>query len=156
MKDTITKGIISALAAGITAYFRLTAIPIIVLFGFMIIDYGTGMTKAYIAHSISSRTGIVGILKKLSYFCIVAVAMGVDWILSQGLLQFSVHYSGKYFISLLIIIWLMINELISILENVAAIGAPVPQFLIRIVKRLKSAADTETDKIETEEKQHGK
>ena len=42
------------------------------------------------------------------------------------------------------VIWLVINELISILENVAALGAPVPGFLQSLIKRLKVSVE---DKI---------
>ena len=39
------------------------------------------------------------------------------------------------------ICWLIINELISILENVAAIGGPVPEFLKALLGKLKTATE---------------
>lgn len=142
MKENVTKCVISAIVAGITAYFRVLFIPMIILFMVMITDYATGMTKAWILKIINSRTGIIGIIKKLCYFVVVACAVVVDWMLSQGLYNFGVEYKGKYYISLLIVTWLIINELISILENVAAIGAPIPKPFVSFVKRLKSSSDT--------------
>ena len=46
----------------------------------------------------------------------------------------------------------MINELLSILENVSAIGAPVPGFLQTLLKKLKvHTEDTAADKLPGEE-----
>ena len=42
---------------------------------------------------------------------------------------------------LLVVIWLIINELISILENLATIGVPLPTFLFKLVGRLKIVAE---------------
>ena len=41
----------------------------------------------------------------------------------------------------MVIVWLVINELISILENVAAIGGPVPGFLQKLIQRLKVSVE---------------
>ena len=38
----------------------------------------------------------------------------------------------------MVIVWLILNECISILENIDKIGVPVPDFLMSLVKRLKS------------------
>ena len=45
MKENTAKIIISAIAAGLSAYFRVMAIPIVILVLVMIIDYITGMWK---------------------------------------------------------------------------------------------------------------
>ena len=47
MKENTAKIIISAIAAGLSAYFRVMAIPIVILVLVMIIDYITGMWKAW-------------------------------------------------------------------------------------------------------------
>ena len=45
MKENTAKIIISAIAAGLSAYFRVMAIPIVILVLVMIIDYITGMCQ---------------------------------------------------------------------------------------------------------------
>ena len=49
----------------------------------------------------------------------------------------------------MVAIWLIINELISILENLSKMGVPMPNFLMKVVKKLKiiveSKADTTTE-----------
>ena len=51
-----------------------------------------------------------------------------------------------------VIIWLVINELLSILENVSAIGAPVPGFMQALLKKLKvHTEDTAEENLPGEE-----
>ena len=44
------------------------------------------------------------------------------------------------------LIWFILNECLSILENVASIGVPVPEFLLRLIKRLKAGAEPKEEK----------
>lgn len=155
MKDTINP-IIAVLAAALgvaSSYLVQLIMPLIVLVVAMLADYGTGMAKAWSAGTLCSRTGIRGILKKVGYLVIVAVAMGTDYLLRYGLEQVGVHINVEFLIAAIVIVWLIINELISILENVAAIGAPVPEFLLKLIKKLKAVTEkqAETVPVETEE-----
>lgn len=156
MKDTINP-IIAVLAAALgvaSSYLVQLIVPLIVLVIAMLADYGTGMVKAWNAGTLCSRTGIRGILKKVGYLVIVSVAMGADYLLRYGLDQVGVHISTEFLISAIVIVWLIINELISILENVAAIGAPVPEFLLKLIRKLKTVTEkqAETVPVETEDK----
>ena len=45
---------------------------------------------------------------------------------------------------MIVTIWFIINELISVLENLAEIGIPLPKFLVSIVKRLKVVVENKT------------
>lgn len=49
---------------------------------------------------------------------------------------------------MLVTIWLIINELISILENLGSIGVPLPKFLLTIIKKLKTTTE---NKVESED-----
>jgi len=48
-------------------------------------------------------------------------------------------------VAAIVIVWLIINELLSILENVAAIGGPVPAFLQKLLGRLKNAVEKKAE-----------
>lgn len=155
MKENINP-IIAVLAAALgvaSSYLVQLIVPLIVLVIAMLADYGTGMAKAWNAGTLCSRTGIRGILKKVGYLVIVAVAMGADYLLRYGLSQVGVHINIEFLIAAIVIVWLIINELISILENVAAIGAPVPEFLLKLIRKLKNVTEkqAETVPVETEE-----
>ena len=144
MKENIFKGIFVSLAAGMSAYVGEIAIPLIVLLIVVITDYITGMTKAWINKELNSKEGIIGIIKKIAYFLLVGVGVVVDWILKEGLVKLGIDLHFEGLISLLVIIWLIINELISILENLAVIGVPGFTFLNKLIERIKTAVDDKT------------
>jgi len=152
MKENINP-IIAVLAAALgvaSSYLVQLIVPLIVLVIAMLADYGTGMVKAWNAGTLCSRTGIRGILKKVGYLVIVAVAMGADYLLRYGLDQVGVHINIEFLIAAIVIVWLIINELISILENVAAIGAPVPEFLLKLIEKLKTVTEKQAETVPVE------
>ena len=38
-------------------------------------------------------------------------------------------------------IWLVLNECISILENISEIGVPLPAFLMKLIEKLKKTVE---------------
>ena len=132
----------------LTYYLGMVAVPIVVLMIAMIIDYVTGMVSAWHKAELSSKKGIFGIVKKISYLGLVCVGMGVDWLIYSGLHSVGVDLGYTIFFGVLVTIWLIINELISILENLGTIGVPLPKFLLTVVKKLKTTAE---NKIESED-----
>lgn len=94
---------------------------------FMAIDYITGLMKAYKQKKINSKVGILGILKKFGFLCLVAVGCVID------------HLTGETgFIRTSIIYYLVANEGLSILENLGAIGILVPDFIKDKLEQLKN------------------
>ena len=133
-------GAIGALAA----YFNILMVPLIVLVIVMGIDYLTGMISAKREGALNSRVGVLGIIKKVGYLALVGVGIVVDYLITSALTQVGVQTSLPNFFGLMVIIWLIINELISILENLGEIGVPMPPFLVKTVKNLKGRVDDET------------
>lgn len=132
--------------SAVTYYLGIVAVPIVVLLTAMIIDYLTGMISAWHKAELSSKKGVFGIVKKVCYLGLVCVGMGVDWLIYSGLKQVGIiDLNYTIFFGLLVTIWLIINELISILENLGSIGVPLPMFLIKIVKRLKVTTENITE-----------
>ena len=99
--------------------------------------------KAYKTSQLSSRVGIFGIVKKLCYGVAVVVAMGIDYIISLGISSVNVTVPNNMTVALIVTIWLILNEMISILENLTIIGVPLPKFLKKLVTKLKISAETE-------------
>lgn len=136
------QAVFSAALAALISYLGVIAIPVTVLMAAMIIDYVTGMAAAWHTKKLSSKKGLSGIIKKISYLALVCVGMGVDWLIYSGIKSVGVDMGYTFFFGVLVAVWLIINELISILENLESIGVPMPTFLIKIVKRLKITAET--------------
>lgn len=144
MKQTVLKTTAVVLGAGFVSYLGTLAVPMLVLLCMMVIDYVTGMVKAYMMAQLSSRIGVKGILKKLCYMAMVAVGAGVDYLLRGAVIGAGITLDVKLFFGMLVAIWLIINELISILENLAAIGVPGFPRLQRILKRLRRTVADES------------
>ena len=143
--------IFTAALAALTSYLGVIAIPVIILTAAMITDYITGMISAWHSSELSSKKGIFGIIKKTSYLALVCVGMGVDWLIYSGLKQVGIiDLNYTIFFGLLVTIWLIINELISILENLGSIGVPLPKFLFAVIKRLKNHTECV---VESEDKE---
>lgn len=152
MHETTIKAILAAAAAALTAYMGEILVPVLVLCFVMLVDYITGVSAAYITHTLSSRVGLLGILKKLSYLAIVAVACVIDYIISMAGSRLGVTIAVQ-FVALLVVFWLIINELISILENVQKAGGPVPPFVGSLLNHLRGKVEKSMPELpETPEK----
>ena len=152
-----SKGLQAVLTAAITAfavYFNALAVPLVVLIVMMVIDYISGMSAAWREGTLSSKKGIDGIVKKVGYMALVAVAMGVDYLIFTGFSAVNVSVGFDMLFGILVAVWLIINEMISILENLSRLGVPIPQFLTKVVRRLKISAEGKAEIKESEEKKN--
>lgn len=132
---------------GVLAYFRIIAIPILVLLVFMLLDYVTGLAAAWVNRELSSRVGIIGIIKKVMYIALIAVGIGADWVINFGLSAAKIQFEHWYVIGLVITIWLILNELMSILENIGEInGNTYPKFLKNILSHIKKTIEQKGEK----------
>ena len=125
-----------------------------VLLTAMVLDYITGMLASKReapehpddpAYGWSSRRGAEGIIKKVGYLCIIAAAMIVDYIILSVAAQAGIEVALKAFFGLLVAVWYILNELLSIIENAGRMGAPVPDCLAKYVAVLKNKIDAQAD-----------
>lgn len=143
------KDFLHALFAGaigtLAAYFNVLLIPLFVLVAVMLVDYVTGMMGASCTGKLNSRVGVTGILKKVGYLVLVAVGMVVDYLITSALVSIGVALQINYCFGMIITIWLIINELISILENLGEMNIPLPHFLVNMIKSLKNRVEDTAD-----------
>lgn len=111
-------------------------LPLMTLVTFMVLDYITGITKAFINKQLSSEYGSKGIVKKSTIFIILIVAVSLDRLLGQGWVFRSIAC-----------FWYIGNEGFSILENVIAIGLPVPEELKNALIQLKKGNKKYSEKV---------
>ena len=64
MKENILQALFATVCGAIVAYLNILLVPFAVMIAVMIIDYITGMAQAYISHTLNSRVGVTGIIKK--------------------------------------------------------------------------------------------
>lgn len=99
----------------------------ITLLIFIAIDYITGVIKAIYQKKLNSKLGLKGILKKLGYIFIVMIATLFDYLIGDSTLA----------VRSLIIYFFISNEAISILENWALMGLPLPKKIFQVFESLK-------------------
>ena len=148
------QGAVTVAISWVAARLGVLFAPVLILMLMMVIDYITGMlaSKAEaIAHpddpayGWSSRKGILGIIKKIAYICLIVVAVSLDHILVQAAAPLGVELPRAVF-GLLVSVWMVLNEILSIIENVGRMGAPVPPWLARCVASLKDKIDQEAER----------
>jgi len=96
------------------------------LVAFVVIDYVTGIMVAILEKQLSSEIGFRGIFTKVLIFSLVAIGHIIDSQLIQ---------SGNT-IRTAVIFFYLSNEGISILENTAKIGLPIPNRLKGVLEQL--------------------
>lgn len=96
------------------------------LVAFVVIDYITGVMAAILNRKLSSEIGARGIFKKVLIFLMVGIGNIIDSYLIG---------SGSTFRTAVIFFYLS-NEGISIIENAALVGLPVPDKLKAVLKQL--------------------
>lgn len=158
---------IRAFIASIGAYLSVKLgilLPILIMLTVvMVIDYSTGILDAKNRGEINSKTGMWGIIKKLLYGVAVAVGMIVDWTILQVASSLGFNIPVATFFGLLVAVWLIINELISILENLTRLEVPLPSFLLKVVQNFKvvveksgdTLADTVDNNVKKEQSESG-
>lgn len=119
---------------------------------FNVFDWITGWHKAYKKQDESSKKGFKGIIKKLSYWVIIAVAFSLPSAFIPLGDMFGIDMSFLLMLGWLTLAMLMVNEARSILENLAELGVNVPPLLIKGLAVTEKLINSKTNKNESEEK----
>lgn len=105
------------------------------LLAFVVIDYVTGIMCAVVDKKLSSEVGFKGIFKKVLIFALV----GTGHILDSRVIG-----SGSVMRTAVIFFYLS-NEGVSLLENAAYLGLPIPQKLKSVLEQLHDRAEKEDE-----------
>ena len=73
----------------------------------------------------------------------MATDLIVDYIILHVAAQIGLQITLKAFFGLLVAVWYILNELLSIIENAGRMGAPVPSWLTKYVAVLKNKIDSQ-------------
>ncbi|MDR3345301.1 MAG: phage holin family protein [Oscillospiraceae bacterium] len=141
MKKILLEGAVAIPTAGLFAYFGQMELPIIIFALAMLLDLGTGLAKAWNQKNLSSKIAFTGAMKKVGSIAAVVVGVGVDLLLPIALESVGVSYTPKLIFGLLVLLWLCVNEFVSVLENLSALGVPFPPFLQKLVNTLKEKVE---------------
>ena len=101
------------------------------LIAFMALDYVTGIINAIVSKNLSSAVGFKGLAKKFVILIFVAVGHIIDTYI----------LGGTPAIMSAVMLFYLANEGISIIENAAKLGLPVPKKLVEIMEQLKEKSE---------------
>ena len=132
-----------AAAAGAALSFFTGLPPIIwVLVAVMTLDYVTGLMCGAMGKSpktetggLSSKAAFEGLLKKVLVLCIVGLAALVDYAISVSAGIEMVAVTGAC------CLWFVASEGLSIVENAAAMGVPIPKVLMKALEIMRDKGD---------------
>lgn len=103
------------------------------LIAFVVVDYITGMMCAVIDQKLSSEVGFKGIFKKVLVFLLVGIA---------NILDVQVIGTGCVLRTAIIFFYIS-NEGVSLLENAAYLGLPVPEKIKTVLEQLHNRSESE-------------
>lgn len=150
------KAIVTGGAAFLSALLGTLYIPVLLMILCNIIDYATGLMAAKNRPDggISSYRSIKGIKKKVSMWLLVVVGAVMDQLLLYASQTIGIKIPVTFLIACVVAIWIICNEIISILENMIDIGIQIPSFLLPLVKNIKSQTEhfAGSDQKESEDK----
>lgn len=126
-KENLLKIIVAGAGTIITYLFGAWDYALTMLIGLMVLDYVTGLVKAYINKVISSDVGLKGIARKCLILVVLIVAVMLDRLMNNETWVFRT----------LVCYFYIANEGISLLENCAQMGLPIPEKLKDALVQLK-------------------
>ncbi len=144
-------GVVSAISAWLFSRMGVLLYVIMFLGIAMAIDYVTGMlaskTEAIdhpedLSLGWNSKKGAKGIIKKVGYLCVIAVAMIVDYVILHVTSAIGMEVTVKAFFGLMVRVWYLLNEALSIIENAGRMGAPIPDGLKNYIAILKTKIES--------------
>lgn len=105
------------------------------LIAFVVIDYITGVMCAINDKTLSSEVGFRGICRKVLIFLLVGIA---------NILDVQVIGTGSVLRTAVIFFYIS-NEGVSLLENAAHLGLPVPEKIKTVLEQLHNRSESEDE-----------
>lgn len=152
--DKVKATVIAALSV-LMSWLGILAIPVFLLVGCNLIDYATGLLAAKYRQDggISSYKSIRGIFKKIGMWLLIIVGSFMDILIQYAAECMGLGITIPFVVATFVAVWLVVNEMISILENLIDIGVNMPPFLMPVVKYIKKQVEEKAKLAETEQEE---
>ena len=132
-------GLLGVVGSYISQFFGGWSMDLQTLLLFMVVDYVSGLILAGVfkksektkSGALSSNVGFKGLCRKIGIlFCVlIAYRLGIS--------------IGTDYIRTAVIIAFIVNEAVSIIENVGLMGVPIPPVILKAIDVLKNKKDGE-------------
>ena len=134
--------ILSAIGGAIASFFVNMPPLVWILIAVMTMDFITGLICGAMGRSkktengyLASHAAFEGLMRKVLIIVVVLLAAALDAAVSKGAgIQFEAVVGATC-------LWFIASEGLSILENVASMGVPVPKILLKLLEIMKQKGD---------------
>lgn len=138
------KWLISALCGLILSFTQKYGIMIIFVAIAIVFDFATGLIKANIKGEVSSEIGRKGFFKKMALLICLFFGFFLDFVIPYMCGRVSVKIPFDTPFGLIICFYIVLNECISICENLYACNPGImPKWIVRILQSAKEQIDNE-------------
>ena len=146
MNNNVIKAIVTAVTGFLSSILGILYVPVLLMVACNLIDYITGLVAAKYRTDggISSYKSMKGITKKVMMWLLVVVGAIIDQVLAYASATLGFAMPFTFLVACIVAIWIICNEIISILENMLDIGVEIPGFLLPLVKSIKRQAESAT------------
>lgn len=157
------QGTLSLGVAWISAKLGILFPMLIIFIGMMVIDQISGMSASKREaldrpgdpnYGWSSTKWRKGIYKKFGYILTVMIGMVTDYVIFMIAKDvFNTEIPVKTMFGLLIIVWFILNEALSILENAGRMGANYPEFIWNVLSVMRAKVEDKGNVLQKEDEE---
>lgn len=134
-----------AAASVVFSWLGILAMPVIILAGLNVTDYITGIVAAKRRNErVTSDRGLWGIVKKIGMWVLVDLGWVMDVLINYAGQYVGLSIKLPFVVATIVAVWLICNEIISILENLLDIGVAMPPFLMPLAQMIKGQVEDKT------------
>ncbi len=129
----------------IFGWLGILAVPVLILAGLNFTDYITGILASKRRNElVTSDKGLWGIVKKIGMWILVGLGWAMDVLINYTSQYVGLSIKLPFVVATIVAVWLICNEIISILENLLDIGVAMPPFLMPLAKMIKGQVGDKT------------
>lgn len=147
------KTTVIAVISALMGWLGILAVPVFLLLACNIMDYITGLcaSKPRNDGGISSYKSIKGIAKKIFQYMLIALGVIMDVLINYAMECAGIEITIPFIVGTVVAVWLITNEIISILENMIDIGVAMPPFLLPLVKYIRQQTENKAVILDQDE-----
>lgn len=149
-KLTAFKAAMAAFFTALGAFLGWQGVMVLVWIACMLLDYLSGTIAAWAAGEWSSSVARDGLRHKGGMIFVVTVAGVADLVMLLVLAHIPLGMTWPVLVLPLVTAWYILTELGSILENAVKMGAPIPNWLVKLLKTGLKAINSQGEQIDPE------
>ncbi|MCC2820638.1 phage holin family protein [Lachnoclostridium pacaense] len=142
--DKVKASFVAAFSV-IFGWLGILAVPVLILAGLNFTDYITGILASKRRNErVTSDKGLWGIVKKVGMWILVGLGWAMDVLINYAGQYVGLSIKLPFVVATIVAVWLICNEIISILENLLDIGVAMPPFLMPLARMIKGQVEDKT------------